>query len=93
MFPGFMAGMDVTVGFVGDGPDQVDLYSGGGVVQVFTLKLLLFYRNSEMLGFCLIQFYKRKSRKGMGGENTLKGSKTLYRLTVKVWIWRLIRLF
>ena len=100
MFPGFMAGMDVTVGFVGDGPDQVDLYSGGGVVQVFTLKLLLFYRNSEMLGlfyrnsemlgFCLIQFYKRKSRKGMGGENTLKGSKTLHRLTVKVWIWRLI---
>ena len=37
MFPGFMAGMDVTVGFVGDGPDQVDLDSGGGVVQVFTV--------------------------------------------------------
>ena len=37
MFPGFMAGMDVTVGLVGDGPDQVDLDGGGGVVQVFTL--------------------------------------------------------
>ena len=37
MFPGFMAGIVVTVGLVGDGPDQVDLDGGGGVVQVFTL--------------------------------------------------------
>ena len=37
MFPGFMAGMDVTVGLVGDGLRQVDLDGGGGVVQVFTL--------------------------------------------------------
>ena len=37
MFPGFMAGIVVTVGLVGDGPDQVDSDSGVGVVQVFTL--------------------------------------------------------
>ena len=37
MFPGFMAGMDVTVGLVSDGPDQVDSDGGGGVVQAFTL--------------------------------------------------------
>ena len=37
MFPGFMAGIVVTVRIVGNGPDQVDLDGGAGVVQVFTL--------------------------------------------------------
>ena len=55
MFPGFMAGMDVTVGLVGDGPDQVDWDGGGGVVQAFTLTrevivvLNKFSMNGEMI--------------------------------------------
>ena len=55
MFPGFMAGMDVTVGLVSDGPDQVDSDGGGGVVLAFTLTrevivvLYKFGMNGEMI--------------------------------------------
>ena len=52
MFPGFMAGIVVTVGLVGDGPDQVDLDGGGEVVQVFTLtrEVVDFFWNIGMNG-------------------------------------------